>query len=72
MLIYLLVFTDNYWSNAHNRRKFFFEFALLKGFDPLVAVNWKNIRYRDMIKQVKRKKHVRRSGSKEEQKEIDI
>ncbi len=51
------VFIDNYWRNAHNRRNFFVEFALQKGFDPLVAVNWENIQNTEIIKQVRRKKH---------------
>ncbi len=53
MTIYL--YTDNHWSDAHNRRKFFIEFATQKGFDPLVAINWENIQNTEIIKQVKRK-----------------
>ncbi len=55
------VFTDKYWGDAHNRRKFFVGLAKHKGFDPLVAVNWENVQYRETIKQVKRKKKERRN-----------
>ncbi len=55
MFIFLFKFTDKYWDNVHNRRKFFSEFASQKGFDPLVAVNWENVQYREMVK-VRRKK----------------
>ncbi len=51
------VCTDNYWSDAHNRRKFFIEFASQIGFDPLVAANWKNVQRREMIKQVMQEKN---------------
>ncbi len=34
--------------------KFFVEFASQKGFDPLVLDNWKNIRKKELIKQVGR------------------
>ncbi len=44
------VFPENYWRDAHNRRNFFIEFAIQKGFDPLVAVNWENVQYREMGK----------------------
>ncbi len=50
----LFVFKDNYWNNAHNRRKFFVDFATQKGFDPLVAENWENVQYRKIIKQVRK------------------
>ncbi len=56
VFIYLLYCTDKYWRDAHNRRKFFIEFASQKGFDPLVPTNWENVQRREMIKQVKRKK----------------
>ncbi len=49
------IFTEKHWNNAHNRRNFFIKFASQKGFDPLVAVNWENVKRRDIIKQVKRK-----------------
>ncbi len=48
----------NYWSIAHNRRKFFVDFATQKGFDPLVAANWKNVQRREIIKQVKRESEL--------------
>ncbi len=51
--LFPFVFTDNYWSNTSNRRKYFVDFASQKRFDPLVAVNWENIRRHEMIKQVK-------------------
>ncbi len=55
--VYLpFVFTDKYWRNSHNRRRFFIEFAAQKGFDPLVAANWKN-RYN----QVKRTRYRRKN-----------
>ncbi len=54
------LFKGNYWSNAHNRRNYFIEFASQKGFDPLVAINWENIRYKEIIKQVKREKKLRK------------
>ncbi len=57
-----IFFTGNYWNNAHNRRKFFIAFASQKGFDPLVAVSWENIQYREMVKQVKRKHMSEREG----------
>ncbi len=57
LFIYLsFVFIGNYWNTVHNRRKFFVEFATQKGFDPLVASNWENIQYREMVKKVKREK----------------
>ncbi len=52
--VYLsFTFTDKYWNNAQNQRNFFIEFALQKGFDPLVAVNWTNVQRIEIIKQVK-------------------
>ncbi len=54
----LFEFIGNYWSNTLNRRNFFIEFATQNGFDPLVAINWENIQY----KQVKRKKNTTRTG----------
>ncbi len=70
MYIYLtfFAFTEKYWSNAHNRRKFFIEFAVQKGFDPLLAVNWKNIR----CKQVKRTQQAQKKGSEKRQTLIKI
>ncbi len=50
MFIDIFLFTEKYWSNANNRRKFFVEFASQKGFDPLVAANWKNVQSREMRK----------------------
>ncbi len=55
----LFGFTDKYWSDANNRRNFFIEFALQKKFDPMVTGNWKNVQYKDMIKQVKGKRSRR-------------
>ncbi len=49
------VFTDKYWSDALNRRKFFIEFASQKGFDPLVASNWENVQYQEILKEIKKK-----------------
>ncbi len=63
--VFTLTFVENYWNNVYNRRKFFIEFASQKGFDPLVAANWKNVRCSEMIKQVKEKK-------KHEGEEIEI
>ncbi len=60
------LFVGKYWRNAHNRRKFFIEFASQKGFDPLVAINWQNVQYKE-IKQVKRKRIQKR-----ERREIEI
>ncbi len=47
------VFTGKYWKDTHNRRKFFIEFAAQKGFDPLVAENWNNIKTKDISEQVR-------------------
>ncbi len=44
------MFTENYWSDALNRRKFFIEFATQKGFDPLVPENWRNITRKELAK----------------------
>ncbi len=61
------VFTDKYWRNSHNRRKFFIEFASQKGFDPLVAANWENVQRMEMVKQVIREKSTcKRSGRERE------
>ncbi len=55
LCIYLsVVFAGNYWSDTHNQRKLFIEFASQQRFDPLVAANWENIPRREIIKQVKR------------------
>ncbi len=35
-----------------NRRNFLIEFASQKGFDPLLPENWKNVKYRDVLKKV--------------------
>ncbi len=64
--LFTFLFTDKHWSNAHNRRKFFADFASQKGFDPLVAVNWKNVRYKEMIKQVKTKKALEEGAGERE------
>ncbi len=61
------LYIGKYWSNAHNRRNFFVDFATQKGFDPLVAINWENIQYREILKQVRRKK--KNLGSKREEEE---
>jgi hypothetical protein len=37
-----------HWQDNANCRKFFCELAAAKGFDPLVADNWKNITFRDI------------------------
>ncbi len=50
------LFIENYWSNAHNRRKFFIGFASQKGFDPLVPENWEHVDRMEVSKKVKRKK----------------
>ncbi len=61
--VYLLfVFTENYWSDAHNRRKFFIDFATQKGFDPLVPINWENIQYKEILEQVKKKEFEQKRG----------
>ncbi len=51
--LFPFIFTDNYWGNVHNRRKFFVEFALQKGFDPLLPENWNNVKTKDILEQVK-------------------
>ncbi len=57
-------FTGNYWKNVANRRDYLIKFATQLGFDPLVAKNWENIQYEEMIKQVKRKKQRRKKRGK--------
>ncbi len=44
MFIYLLYAKGNYWSDSHNLRKFFIEFASQQKFDPLVSENWESVR----------------------------
>ncbi len=52
-MLVLIFCTGNYWSDAHNRRNFFVEFATKKGFDPLVAENWNIVKTKDILEQVK-------------------
>ncbi len=55
--LFTFAFIVNYWSDAHNRKNFFIEFAAQKGFDPLLAENWENVQIRKEVnKQVKKKK----------------
>ncbi len=48
MLLYFnnikLLHAENYWKSRDNVRKFFVEFASKKGFDPLVAENWRKVK----------------------------
>ncbi len=48
----LILCTDSYWNNPANRRNFFIEYALQKGFDPIVSKNWSRVKIRDFIKEV--------------------
>ncbi len=59
----MIVFLEKHWSNAHNRRRSFIEFASQKGFDPLVAKNWENVQYREICK-VKKKKNSRKEQNR--------
>ncbi len=36
------------------------EFATQKGFDPLVAINWENIKFKEILKQVGKKRDKER------------
>jgi hypothetical protein len=38
-----------FWDYKSNRRKFLEKVAQLKGFSPLVAENWYNVRRRDIF-----------------------
>ncbi len=66
------VFTGKYWSDSHNRRNFFIEFAAQKGFDPLVAINWENIRYKEILNQVKRKKENKKRAEERKKEDRDL
>lgn len=37
------MFTENYWQDKKNRRKFFENFAREKGFDPLDSHSWYSV-----------------------------
>jgi hypothetical protein len=40
---------QGYWLNQANCRKFFCDLAAKKGFDPLIADNWRTITYHETI-----------------------
>jgi hypothetical protein len=42
------LFTERYWANLQNRRKFFDEFARENNFDPLIPDNWYGISKRQI------------------------
>ena len=34
-----------------NRRRFFNSFAMIRGFDPLVSTNWRDIKQEDVVRE---------------------
>ena len=39
------VLKAGHWADIENRKQFLVDFAREKGFDPMVAENWRNQRY---------------------------
>jgi len=35
----------NYWDSIEHQRKYFLDYAAIKGFDPLDATNWNSVTY---------------------------
>ena len=46
-----IVYSENYWKNAKNRRKFFERVAKRHSFDPLSAKNWYKANFIELRKQ---------------------
>ena len=44
--------SEKYWEESGNRRRFFDDFAVAKGFDSLVPDSWYNIARDDLIEHV--------------------
>lgn len=44
----LMGYAGNFWRDEDNRRKFFNNYAFIRGFDPLVAQNWHDVKREDV------------------------